>query len=329
MSLQLASSTFLGTLFVVLCITSVANAEPITDAAEDIAVRQDQVVRTLIRQLDANQFSQRQNASDELAKLGKVAVPAMEQAAQNGSGEVASRTIDLLKSFAGSPDDETASMALSALRRLASGGNKSAGFMAQEAIEQLKRKLGPHRIDQDQARPAMLPQVGFQRSVRISNNNGSREIDVTENGERIVVRTAVDGSVSITWHLPNGKEKTVEADSAADLKKQDQASFAKLQQLIKIADNGPARMPALENMPRIRVRAPRMGNELDPFTGGDAAQPKPDVTDFEDIKRRMDEMRKSVEAKGADEFDSLKLKRLDEALRQIEETVKDAEPTAS
>lgn len=268
MSLQTASKTILGTLFAAVLLSTALHAEPTVDStATDQAAEQQQVVRHLIRQLDANQFAQRQKANDELAKLGKAAVPAIEQAAQSGSGEVVSRTIDLLKMFAGSPDEETASMALASLRRLAAGGNKSANLMADGAIEQLKRKLGPHRFQTDsQPQPPMLPPGEFHRSVRISNNNGNRVIDLTENGERVIARTSVDGHVSVTWHLPNGQEKTVEADSADELKQQDQASFAKLQQLIKIADNGPARFPGFDNVPRVRVPAPRLGDGMNPFT---------------------------------------------------------------
>ncbi|RCS49257.1 hypothetical protein DTL42_12020 [Bremerella cremea] len=341
MSLPAALKTSFAILFTLLVLVGTGQAEPVVEPSPlDHSLEQEKAISLLIRQLDADQFAQRRKATEELAKFGKQAIPAMEQAAQIGSGEVASRTIDLLKTLAVSPDAQTASSALSALQRLAAGGNKTASSMAAGAIAQLKRKLGPYRIVETEPNPPMQPAAGFQRSVRISNTNGNREIDVTENGERVVVRTSLDGSVRVTWHLPDGQEKTVQADSADQLKKQDQASFAKLQELIKIADNGPGRFPGIENRPRDRMPAPRFGNDLDPFTRApqDAAKQAPperpalpqqpleeaEKPDFNAVKRRLGEMLQRMDQQGMKGITPLELKRLDDALRQIEITDRDA-----
>ncbi len=352
MSLPAALKSIFGMMLLMFVLVGSLPAEPLDGD-------QQQTIRRWVRQLDANRYAERQQAADELAKLGKVAIPAIEKAALTGTGEVASRSVDLLKGFAGSPDDETSSQAYSALKRLAASGNQTAGYIADEAIEQLKRKLGPHRIaDEDMpAQPGVLPPGNFNRSVRISNDlNGDKMVDVTENGERVVARTMAGGRVSVTWHLPGGKQRTVEAESIDKLQEKDQQAFAKFQELNKIADAGPRRLPNGRDLPRVHVRVPRGGEGLDPFAEMNvqieamrarheqivndmrnninplrqpqqvaapekaASRKAVNEKQLEEVRQRLTEMLKRLETTNADAIDHVDLQRLDEALKRIEAT---------
>jgi len=345
MSLPAVMKSIASMMMLTLVLAGSVSAEPVES--------DQQTIRRWIRQLDGDRYAQRQQAADELAKLGKEAIPAIEKAALTGSGEVASRSVDLLKGFAGSPDDDTSTLAYSALKRLAASGNQTAGYIAEEAIEQLKRKLGPHRIaDDEPAQPPVRLPGDFNRSVRISNDvNGDKTVDVTENGQRIVARTMAGGRVSVTWHLPGGKQRTVEAASLDKLQKQDQQAFAKFQELNQIADAGPRRLPNMPNAPRVHVRVPQRGEGVEPFAEMDqrmdavrarheqfvnqmqenarAHREAVQVEDprkminqqqLEEVRQRLTEMLKRLDHTNADAIDRVDLQRLDEALKRIEST---------
>ncbi|QDU74004.1 hypothetical protein Pan97_10040 [Bremerella volcania] len=346
MSLPAVAKSIFGMLLLTLVLVGNLPAEPVDGDAQ-------QAIRRWIRQLDADRYAERQQAADELAKLGKEAIPAIEKAALTGTGEVASRSVDLLKGFASSPDEETSSLAYSSLKRLAASGNQTAGYIAEEAIQQLKRKLGPNRIADGQPElPPVLPPGNFNRSVRISNDfNGAKMIDVTENGERVVARTMPGGRVSVTWHLPGGEQRTVEAESIDKLQEQDQQAFAKFQELNKIADAGPRNLPGMRDLPRVHIRVPRGVEGLDPFAEMDqrmealrarheqfvkemneniqgrrlppqAENPRTrgNEKQLEEVRQRLSDMLKRLENSDADAIDHLDLKRLDEALKRIETT---------
>lgn len=199
----------------------------------------DRQIRRWVRQLDADQFVQRQEAAEKLAEVGKEAIPTIEQAALTGSGEVASRTIDILKQYALSSDQETASLAQSSLTRLAASGNKTAAYLAEQAQAELKQALGPHRRGEFNPLREELPLGGMNRSVRISTVNGDKTIDVTQDGERVVVEKLASGKVSVTWHLGDGQKRTVAADSPEKLQEEDKEAFAKYEELAQLAEAGP------------------------------------------------------------------------------------------
>lgn len=344
MSLPAVLKSIFGMMVLTLVVAGSLAAEPVDGDMQ-------QTIRRWIRQLDSDRYAERQQAADELAKLGKEAIPAIEKAALTGTGEVASRSVDLLKGYAGSPDDETSSAAYESLKRLAASGNQTAGFIAEEAIAQLKRKLGPDRItDGAPAQPPVLPPGNFNRSVRISNDlNGDKVVDVTENGERVVARTRANGHVSVTWYLPNGKQRMVEAESVDQLQQNDPQALAKFEELNKIADAGPRRPPGMEDLPRVHVRVPRARDGFDPFAEMDqrmeemrarheqfvneirqnmpphrqppqAVDPRNAVNEkqLEEVRQRLSEVLKRLEETNADAIDHLDLKRLDEALKRME-----------
>jgi HEAT repeat protein len=77
----------------VLVATAVVSADepaaPKPEASED--------PQELIRQLDADDFNDRQAASEALAKRGKQAVPALEEAVRGESLEASTRSFELLR----------------------------------------------------------------------------------------------------------------------------------------------------------------------------------------------------------------------------------------
>lgn len=297
-------------------------------------VNSQQQIRRLVRQLDANQFAARQQASEELSRRGKAAIPAIEQAALTGSSEVINRSMALLKTFAGSPEDETAQMAIAALQRLAASNSGSVAHHAGNVIDQLRRVVGPGRIESLQQELPAAPLVEVQRSVRLSNVEGKRTIDVTENGQRVVAVLAPDGEVRLTWHSPDGREKTVSAATAEELKRQDPASFAKLQELIQIAEN----IPGMQHLRRMPPVGPGLGEGFDPLARlprqvfrvrrvgpPRLAEKQPRVAvradQFTPLKERIGKLLQEVEAGDADGINLDELEELDEALERIKAAV--------
>jgi hypothetical protein len=190
---------------------------------------------TLLEQLDAPSFSQRQEASRKLSEAGKAVFPQLEQAAESGSREVAIRAIEILKRHFVGGDDQSKQAAQAALQRLGKSSNPSA---AQRATEALNPQPG-QGIPVGAINPAMLPalqQAQIQlrlgaalpapgvRRVTIRTINGKREIEQQE-GEKITkVKDGAAGGIEaeITEKV-NGKEtsRKIEAKDLDDLKKKD------------------------------------------------------------------------------------------------------------
>src|SRR5262245_58647778 len=74
-------------------------AESQEQPAADAASAQESTM-DLVRQLDADEFAQREIASRKLTELGAGAVPDLAKAAQGKSLEVSSRAFAILKKFA-------------------------------------------------------------------------------------------------------------------------------------------------------------------------------------------------------------------------------------
>src|SRR5690349_10043993 len=67
-------------------------------------------IASLIKQLDADSFGERQNASAKLAAAAEKAIPALEKAAASDSRETSMRAFDILKGHfeRGQPEAKTA-----------------------------------------------------------------------------------------------------------------------------------------------------------------------------------------------------------------------------
>jgi len=182
-------------------------------------------LRDLIRKLDADEFADRQTASDELAKKGKEAIPALEEAIRGDSFEARSRSFELLRRLFEKGDDASKAAAKSSLERLAKGNDGVA--------RQAKQVLEPPNAEEPNAipriggripiRPGAVPPVAIavRKSVSISNNNGVKTIVVDDNGKKVKIvddpAKGIEGEVTET---KDGKEATEKftAKNADELK---------------------------------------------------------------------------------------------------------------
>ncbi|MEX1042240.1 MAG: hypothetical protein WDZ51_16530 [Pirellulaceae bacterium] len=211
-------------------------AEESTDEA--VAEDAEREVRYWIRQLDADQFAKRQEASEKLLTFGGQAIAPLEEGAQNGNGEVVSRSIDILRKFATSEEEGTSGQAVESLKRLAEAGNRTASRLSKAAldeVEPMRNRRGMDFARQQIAGGAVFPQGGAQRTMSIKNINGDQTIEVTENGVTKKIEKTEAGKVTVTVTEGDEPAKVVSADSPELLKKQDEEAYAVYEELSKLA----------------------------------------------------------------------------------------------
>ncbi len=116
-----------------------ASAQAPVDPSAARLDRDQRPIEYWLEQLDSDQFSHRQLASQQLNRLGDQAVGPLVQAAQSGKLELTQRALEILQSLAAAqaPDDESGAWA--ALNELAGQGSGSAAVGARAAIDDLRR----------------------------------------------------------------------------------------------------------------------------------------------------------------------------------------------
>jgi hypothetical protein len=199
------------------------------DGAPAVQANADDVAKW-IKQLDADNFADRQAASESLFTAGKAAIPALTEAAAGESLEVTVRSIDLLQRFMESEDQSVKDAAKDGLEKIARSDKASAARRAKQALH-------PEEDEQQQQPPGGMNLGGLKiqiggmpgglgganvRSVQMSNNNGVQEIDAQEGDRKVKISTAADGSIKMEiTDKENGKDVTKKfaAKNADELKK--------------------------------------------------------------------------------------------------------------
>ena len=130
---SIARSVLMSVATVALLSFASARAEPVNEAAsaEELTPK---AIATLVKQLDANAFAQRQKASEKLFAAGGKAIPALEKAAQGDSLEVTTRSIEILKKHLKTGTDETKTAAKAALEALAKCDKPAVAPLEQEHV---------------------------------------------------------------------------------------------------------------------------------------------------------------------------------------------------
>jgi hypothetical protein len=196
-------------------------------------------VTQLVEQLDAPEFSERQEASRKLGEAGRAVFPQIEKAAEAGTREVASRGIEILRNHFQGGDDETKQAAKAALERLAKSGNPAAAQRATEALAPPQQQAGLPAGNIGVINPAILPIAqriqfgaipavpGVIRRTSVRSINGRREVEHQEGDKITKVRDGANGGIEaeITEKV-NGKETTrkVEAKDLNELKQKEPAA---------------------------------------------------------------------------------------------------------
>lgn len=171
-------------------------------------------IAELVKQLDADEFARREEASRQLGELGAAAVPELAKVAQGRSLEASARAFAILKKFAASEDGALQGTARESLGRiaaqrqtaeknkddaLAAAAAKAAEILGQA---QASRLAGGSNVPP----PAVFPprQIPFGAQPRLIVR-GHQVV-----GNRISVKV-VDGTreVEADETLPDGKKRTV------------------------------------------------------------------------------------------------------------------------
>src|SRR4029453_4306966 len=180
----------------------------IDDPTPSIASEAPDEISGLIQQLDAPDFSERQEASRKLSEAGRAGFPEVEKAADSGSREVATRAVEILRRHFSGGDLETKQAAEESLKRLAKSGNPVA---AQRASDALNPAPTPtiQQVPIGAINPALIPliqQRGIQiqlggiapaqnvvRRTSVRSVNGQREIEVQEGDKTTKVKDVAGG----------------------------------------------------------------------------------------------------------------------------------------
>ena len=191
----------------------------------------------LIRDLDADSFTTREAASEQLTKMGAPAAVALEKAATSDSPEQADRALRVLQSFAGSTNQTDKEAGTKALEKLSQSDNKSVASAAAKSLKAATKKTtapknNPNviQIPNGQGGVIKLRIGGIQingaggakfQQIKKTNINGVETTEVTEtDGSRIKIEKNKTIKVTVTKKV-KGKDqtKTYEADDVEALKK--------------------------------------------------------------------------------------------------------------
>ncbi len=176
----------------------------------------------LVSQMDADEFSVREAASERLTKIGKPAIGPLTQAAIAGSPEVSSRSIGILKKLLAGEDEPARQAARDALGKVADGDNGTAAVAARDALKAADAK-------QNAGRRVAIGSGGIRVAIagnglrRVSTYiiNGVKTVEANEDGRKIKIVEGPNQPIKIeVTTTKDGKSATekYEAKDAAELK---------------------------------------------------------------------------------------------------------------
>jgi hypothetical protein len=198
---------------------------------------------TWVKQLDADRYSDRQQASEKLAAAGAEAIPALAEAAQSGAPEAAARAVNILGDHLLKGGGDLKAAAKAALETIAQGANPVAARRAKSALEEsekpppdpVARQL-PLRIFGGGVQGGIQIRGGGQfqiqvaqnnngvqiKRVSVSNNNGVKQIEADEGGRKVKIKDDPNNGIEIeVTETKDGKETTqkYQAKNRDELKK--------------------------------------------------------------------------------------------------------------
>ncbi len=183
-----------------------------------------------IENLDSSSFAKREEASDQLTAAGKAAIPSLVRAALKGDLEAATRAIAVLRKGLDASEEKSRDAAREALEKVAQSDSATAARKAKQALNAKEQADAPGQ----QANPfgGRIIVNGGQlvingngvaaKSVSVSNNNGVKETNVSEDGKKIKIVDDPAGGIKIEFkHKRGDKEVTdkYEAKNADEMKK--------------------------------------------------------------------------------------------------------------
>lgn len=210
-----------------------ADATPAAKPAAGDAAGDAAAIPQLIKQLDANSFPERQQASNQLSALGNAAIPALTEAALGGNRETMTRAIDILKSHLKHDDEATKTAAKQSLEKIAQEGKGPAAKQAELALrpkpaaELQNNPFGGGGIQigggQVQIQVQMQGNAGGNgRQVTSKIINGVKTIEATDKDRKVKIHDDPNKGITVeVTETKDGKETTkkYEAKDRDELKK--------------------------------------------------------------------------------------------------------------
>lgn len=184
----------------VCCWQASAQEAQTQEAAKDTAKPD---IATLIKQLDADEYNERQTASRKLADAGESALPALEKAAASDSREMSMRAFDILKGHFDKGTPAVKDAARQSLERISKGDLGAASRRAAEALTPPMANT-PNNPNGNVRGLPFAPAAG---GIRIAG------------GARVVVAAgAVGGGVETKIKVENGVKTTEVKDKDRQVK---------------------------------------------------------------------------------------------------------------
>jgi hypothetical protein len=252
----------------------------------------------LVKQLDAEQFTDRQDASQKLIEAGADAIEVLRKAAAGESREARMRAVEILKRHFQGDDDALKKAALDALQKLAEADKPIVARMAKEILKPKPAQPAPgqggFRIGPAQIQIQVQNVAGGKRQVRTKITNGVKEIEAEEDGRKVkIVDDPNNGIKMEITEKKDGKETTrkIEAKNADELKKKDAEAHKIYEEYSK-------------NAGRLQIR-------------GIQVQPR------RAIPLQLRPLRRIRDLRGAQDQIEKAAKELDEAVKQLKKAIED------
>lgn len=175
----------------------------------------------LIRDLDANRFSQRQDASRKLKALGQPAIEQLIEAVLGESREASSRAFEILKEHFQQGEGKLREAAEGALKKLAESDKAPVARNAKEVLEP-EPPQPPQNVVQLGGQIQIQVRAAGAQQIQVRNVNGVKDIKVNEAGRSIRIHEDPNKGIRVeVTETKDGKaeKKKYEAKDAAQLKK--------------------------------------------------------------------------------------------------------------
>lgn len=204
-----------ATFYVACCLPLCALGQSATPVPTD----QEQI-QTWIEMLDSPRYRDRATATANLQNLGLAAVPTLEEIASSGGSEASDRALEILKRHFQSSDGVLKAKAGEALKRI-SEQTETPKAKAADKI------LNPEEEEEVQPFGPMIrpPQMGVpvnrRVNIRVTINNGAKDVTVEENGESIRVQENQQDGIRVERKDANGNITKKTYKDADELKEQD------------------------------------------------------------------------------------------------------------
>jgi hypothetical protein len=183
-------------------------------------------LRQAVRQLEAEEFSVRKAARQELLAAGLPAVDLLQETLRSARGHLATEGVQLLEEFARSSDATLAAAATAALQKLAGCDNAEVSRLAAAALE-------PVTIIPDSTPLGLRIGVGGPLPLAPVlgppfGPDGKRAVDVEAAGRKVRIEEVRGGKITVrVTETVDGQERTTEtvAENPADLLRKDRGAY--------------------------------------------------------------------------------------------------------